>query len=67
MICDVEYILCIKLHRELLHGINLMNYHTSVFFSMRFLDYAHQIIFSFECNTHLKFSEMINTISHFFL
>jgi len=56
-----------KFHIGLLWGMDLMISEILGSLSMGFLGYAHQIIFSFECKTHLKFSEMINTISFFFL
>jgi hypothetical protein len=56
-----------KLLRELLRGFTLMISHILGSLRMRFLNYSHQILSSYECRTHLKFFEMIKTISSFFL
>jgi hypothetical protein len=67
MPCNVKYILCIEIPRELFLGITLIISQTFIFFSMIFLDCTRHIIFNFKCNLHLKFSEVINPTSLFFL
>jgi hypothetical protein len=54
-----------KLHKELLWGMTSMMFQILGFLSVRCLKYAYQIRFCLNCNTLLKFFEMIKIILSF--